>query len=228
MELLARRRCTGRLHVRAGRLHTTITLVEGDAVAAHRSNGDGNGNNGDGRRSWRAVLDDACVEALRLGRGTFEFEPDDGPPPSGEHVRLGGVVAAARRRVEEWRAVEAVIPSFDLVPRVAHDLEADTVTLDREAWQVLGAVDGRRSVTAVARRLDVDLLHACQVLKPLVEAGAVTLERNGAGPASRRSERGDDEVVADATEPDTVPAPELDKRNHPSFYTGIRLVPVRR
>jgi hypothetical protein len=46
--------------------------------------------------------------------------------------------------------------------------------LDRDQWALLVSVDGRRSVASLARRLDLGLLRCCQLLKPVVEIGAIS------------------------------------------------------
>ena len=95
--------------------------------------------------------------------------------PAGPRVRLETIVAAGRRRLEMWRDVESVIHSFEAVPRLAESLTDGSVTLGQNHWRVLIAVDGRHNVAALARRLDIELLEFCQLLKPLVEGGAVVL-----------------------------------------------------
>jgi hypothetical protein len=172
LTLLARRGCTGRLYVRAGQLHGTIRLHEGEVVGAESNEG----NSAEARRNWQPLLEDICFEALRAGRGSFEFQPEDTDGSSGPKADVETAITAARQRLAEWREVESVIPSLDAVPRMAEGLKADEVTLDRDRWRLLVNLDGRRSVSVLARRLDLTLLRFGQLLKPLVEDGAVVLE----------------------------------------------------
>ncbi|HLI53378.1 MAG TPA: DUF4388 domain-containing protein [Acidimicrobiales bacterium] len=170
LALLARRGATGRLQVRTASMHGTIWLAEGRATAADLG--------GETRQKWRAAVEDLCFDALRSPRGSFEFHPDDlSAVPPGPRVRLETIVAAGKRRLESWQEVESVIQSFDAVPRLAESLGDDGLMLDPERWKVLVSVDGRRTVAALARRLDMELLDFCQLLKPLVESGAVVLEQ---------------------------------------------------
>jgi hypothetical protein len=128
------------------------------------------------RNKWRNQIEDICFDALRSPRGSFEFHPEDEVHvPPGPRVSLDTVLANGRRRLEMWHDVESVIHSFEAVPRLAESLSNDSLTLSQERWKVLVAIDGRRNVAALARRLDIELLEFCQQLKPLIESGAVVL-----------------------------------------------------
>jgi Domain of unknown function (DUF4388) len=172
LELLARRSCTGRLSVRAGSVHATVHLEDGCAVGVEVS---GTGWRDQGRH-WRMSLEEVCFHILRAGRGSFEFQPTDRwEGPSKGSARLTEVVEAAQKRLVLWREVESVIPSMSAVPQLSEGLLADSMTVNQEQWRVICAIDGRRTVAAVARRLDMDQLGLAQILKPLVEDGALAL-----------------------------------------------------
>jgi hypothetical protein len=173
--LLSRRGCTGRLQLRAGSRHATVRLLGGGAVAVEGV-----------ASSWseagtdvRGLLEEVFFEALRAGRGSFEFQPDQGVHSAemGVSVELASAVSAAQQRLEEWREVETVIPSLDSVPRLREGLEATEITVSQEEWRILVSIDGRRTVGGIARRLGRKPVAVCKVLKPLVEHGAVGFER---------------------------------------------------
>jgi Domain of unknown function (DUF4388) len=173
VELLSRRACTGKFQVRAQSLNASVHLFEGQAVGVDVVIGAWR----DGRRDLEGELEEVCLHALRSARGSFEFQPAETvEPPREPRVKLGTVLASARRRLTAWQQVEKVIPSLSLVPRLAESLRSEEMTVDQEQWRVIAAVDGRRSVSGLARRLGVDPLHLCQMLEPLVSAGAVQLD----------------------------------------------------
>ena len=173
LSLLSRQSATGRLQVRTASMHAVIWLAEGRATAAEIGS-----SAGETRNKWRNQIEDICFDALRSPRGSFEFHhEEEGAVPAGPRVRLETVLANGRRRLEMWREVESVIHSFEAVPRMAEALSDDSLTLSQDRWKVLVAVDGRRNVAALAKRLDIELLEFCQLLKPLVESGAVVLEQ---------------------------------------------------
>ena len=173
LTLLSRRSATGRLQLRTGSMHGVIWLAEGRATAAEI----GTSSGGETRTKWRSQLEDICFDALRSPRGSFEFHPEDEVSvPAGPRVKLETLLANARRRLEIWHEVESVIHSFEAVPRLAESLNDESLTLSQDRWKVLVAVDGRRNVAALAKRLDIELLEFCQLLKPLIESGAVILD----------------------------------------------------
>ncbi|HWE57308.1 MAG TPA: DUF4388 domain-containing protein [Acidimicrobiales bacterium] len=172
--LLSRRSATGRLQVRAMTMHGTIWLADGRATAAEISGSSA----GETRHKWRNQIEDICFDALRSARGSFEFHSEDASAvPAGPRVRLETVLASGRRRLEMWQEVESVIHSFEAVPKLAEALGDDGLTLDKDRWRVLVAIDARRTVAALAKRLDIELLEFCQLLKPMIESGAVTLDQ---------------------------------------------------
>lgn len=174
LTLLSKRAATGRLQLRTGSMHGVVWLAEGRATAAEI----GTTSGGDTRTKWRSQLEEICFDALRSPRGSFEFHPEDEVSvPAGPRVRLETLLANARRRLEIWRDVESVIHSFEAVPRMADALTDEAVTVSQDRWKVLVAVDGRRNVAALAKRLDIELLEFCQLLKPLIESGAIVLDQ---------------------------------------------------
>jgi hypothetical protein len=202
VDLLERRESTGKLQVRAGSLHAAIRLVAGQAAGAEANNIGWR----DIKRDWRGALLDICFEILRAGRGTFEFQPDEGVGVNPEpHVKMCEVTEAAHRRLVEWREVEAVIPSLSAVPCLADALRSESLTFNVEQWRIVVAIDGRRTVSQIARRLEVDPLAVCRQLKPMVEDGAVVLGRGDttlkAGPLRR-----EDVVAVDNGQSATGPA----------------------
>jgi hypothetical protein len=163
------------LQLRAGSRHAAIRLIDGQAVAV-----DGVASSwSEGGTDVRSSLEEVFFEALRASRGSFEFQPDQGvqPDDKGVSVELATAVNAAEQRLEEWREVEAVIPSLDAVPRLSDGMEAQEVTLSQEQWRTLVSVDGRRTVGGIARRLGRKPVAVCKILKPLVEQGAVVFAR---------------------------------------------------
>jgi hypothetical protein len=174
LSLLSRRSATGRLQLRTAAMHGTIWLSEGRATAAEIGGSVG----GESRNKWRNQIEDICFDALRSPRGSFEFHPEDqAVVPAGPRVRLETVLASGKKRLEIWQEVESVIHSFEAVPRLAENLVDDSLTLSQDTWRILTSIDGRRTVSALAKRLDIELLEFCQALEPMITSGAVVLDQ---------------------------------------------------
>ena len=175
--LLVHRGSTGRLQVRTDSIQASIWLAGGQSVVAEVTSGSA----GEAKAKGRRLLEDICFDAMKSPRGSFEFQgQDEVERLSEERIDLESVMEAARDRLEQWRQVESVIQSFDSVPRLAAQLE-DEITVDNERWKVLVAIDGRRNVASLARRLGMELLPFCQLLKPLIEEGALAMDHPKGG-----------------------------------------------
>jgi hypothetical protein len=171
LTLLADHRCTGRMRVRTGAHHLLITLDRGLVVGATASNGAA----GDG--AWARLVEEVCCEALRTRRGSFEVSVEREVSAAADaRLPVSQILAGARRRAEAWERVERVIPSVEVVPRLAERARPDPLIVEPERWELIVAIDGRHPIASIARRLRMDPLRFCELLVPLVERGAVLLD----------------------------------------------------
>ncbi|MCU4184361.1 DUF4388 domain-containing protein [Acidiferrimicrobium sp. IK] len=173
LRLLARQQLTGRLHVRSRSFAANLFLEEGSLVGADQSEHQAAAASGD----VRGRLEEICFEMLDAERGGFEFQP--GRPsslPSTTRLRVDTVLSRARKRLQEWQELQELIPSLDLQPHLVDDLSASQVTIDQERWRMLTVVDGRRSLRAISRTLNMSDFDVCRVMKSLLEEGIVELD----------------------------------------------------
>jgi hypothetical protein len=114
-------------------------------------------------------------EVLRWPKGRFELRRE---PPSelAENARLSmpvaSVVMEGFRRVDEWRALERTLGSFDAV--LLRDDTAfgrlDVHSLPTREKAVLDAVDGERTVRAIVLASHLSSFDACRILVQFLEA----------------------------------------------------------
>jgi hypothetical protein len=205
LELLERKRQSGRLHVRAGGVAGHIYLRDGHLTGAESGDYSTPATAGEARTR----LEELCFEFLQCERGVFEFQPRVASPWATQlSSSVEAVLREARQRLVEWREIQAVIPSMDVRPRVVDELVPEAVTLTRDRWRLIAAIDGRRTVHRLARTLGLGTYEAGRLLKSLVDDGIVTIdaERPKATIAAEvdLTATGDDE----AGEPDPAdPAP---------------------
>jgi hypothetical protein len=174
LQLLERKRQSGRLHVRAGGLGGSIYLRDGHLVGAES----GEHTVPTSGAEARTRLEELCFECLQSDRGGFEFQPQVNPPwPSQLSSPVESVLREARTRLIEWREIQAVIPSMEARPRVVDELVPEAVTLTRERWRLIAAIDGRRTVHRLARALGLGTFEVGRLLKSLVDDGIVTVDR---------------------------------------------------
>ncbi len=183
LSLLARQQLTGRLHVRSRSFGANLFLEEGLLVGADQSEHQTAATAGD----VRSRIEEVCFEMLEAERGSFEFNP--GKPsaiPVSERYEADVALDRARKRLEEWHELQALIPSLDLQPRLVLDLEQTQVTLDKERWRMLTSIDGRRNLRAIGRLLNLSDFDVCRVMRTLIVDDIVALEGIAALPASTR------------------------------------------
>jgi hypothetical protein len=173
LELLERKHQSGRLHVRAGGVAGHIYLRDGRLTGAES----GEHTMPASGAEARTRLEELCFEFLQSERGVFEFQPRVAAPwPTQLASSVATVLGDARHRLDEWREIQAVIPSMDVRPRVVEELVPEAVTLTRERWRLIAAIDGRRSVHRLARTLGIGTYEVGRLLKSLVDDGIVTID----------------------------------------------------
>jgi len=173
LELLERKRQSGRLHVRAGGVAGHIYLRDGHLTGAESGDYTTPASAGEARTR----LEELCFEFLQCERGVFEFQPRVAAPwPTQLSSSVETVLREARQRLVEWREIQAVIPSMEGRPRVVDELVPEVVTLTRDRWRLIAAIDGRRSVHRLARTLGLGTYEVGRLLKSLVDDGIVTID----------------------------------------------------
>jgi hypothetical protein len=168
--VLSQKHQTGKLRLHSGPASVDLYLAEGRLVHAESV------DHGSPPRvaATRSRHEEACFEVLRWDHGSFEFHPGVAPQsPRGLDASVESVLEGARRRLEVWERVESIIPSMDVQPRLARELSSREVVIDQQSWRVLAAVDGRRTVGALARVLSVSAFELCQLLSRMVNDGLI-------------------------------------------------------
>jgi hypothetical protein len=205
MRLLATTGKTGRLHVDGDRGQGDVWLQDGTVVAATAD-----------RALDDAPIDEAVFEILRFNTGSFAFTADEQSPDGKEPSDVEGVLTRAGALLDEWRELEAVVPSLDHRVTLSRTLTVDKVTLDASRWQAVAAIGSGRSVGDLGAALGLGELGITRRVSDLVELGVIVLEspqrsrRNAVSDRGSRSDHGD---RADRTErPPTderrpIPAP---------------------
>ena len=141
--------------------------------------------------TWQQRVQEVCFELLGTDRGNFEFHPSRSTGPNaGAAIKVADALAQARQRLAEWQELQALIPSLDVQPRLVTELDPGQVTLDREQWRVLTAVDGRRNLRSIGRALNLSDFEVCRAMRELLHGqghrARPTPGRHGRGDRDRR------------------------------------------
>ena len=117
---------------------------------------------------------DAVFELLRLAQGTFSFLAGT-PSGGGPRVEVEGILGEAQARLEEWREIEAVVPSLEAWLQLCPEPPLAHVSMRGEQWRLVVAVGAGSAVGTVLGQLGLTELPGCRAVKELVEAGLVDL-----------------------------------------------------
>jgi hypothetical protein len=180
LELMSTRKMTGRLHVRSRSFAANLFLVDGQIVGADQSEHQAAAVSGDVPTKVQEIF----FELLGTDRGTFEFQPGKLGAPTGDTLmEVSDAMEQARQRLAEWRELQLLIPSLDAQPHLVSELDPGQVTLDREQWRVLTAVDGRRNLRAIGRTLNLSDFEVCRAMRELLNSRVIELDMRPAGMA---------------------------------------------
>jgi Domain of unknown function (DUF4388) len=202
--LLAQSRKTGALWLDAANSSAVVYIADGRCCAAE--SGDAGEPLADGRALMARVVD-VCFSVERADDGSFRFGPEQPPWVCDETVDLEVAIDELARLVEEWREIQAVIPSLECRVRLADELGVEALRVDRECWQLVVALDGRRSVRDLVRKTNRPVLEVCHAILALVDAGAVAVGPAPAAPVAARPNRTRPRVVDGAVEPEAPYGP---------------------
>lgn len=163
LRLLASTRKTGCLHVEGDRGRGSVWFDEGSVAAATA-----------GRAVNAVPVDEVVFELLRYRRGSFRFSLDEQPPLETVQVLdLESTLLRALQLLDEWRALEAVVPSLSHRVELVPELTVGHVTVDANRWLILAAIADGTSVGKLAETLGMGEIDVSRAVRDLVDMGVV-------------------------------------------------------
>lgn len=149
----------------------------------------------------RRLVDDLCFELTTVEDGSWHFVDDDAPatrePRTGLRLTGEAIFLDAARRRDEWPAIVQVVGSLAAIPALAEQTDRAPLTEPAEAWQLLAAVDGRRTVRQVAAVAGLRVFDAARWVARWLQLGV--LATVVAVPADDDAPARLDALVAEAT-----------------------------
>jgi hypothetical protein len=173
LRLLASTHKTGRLRLTGSAGSGSLWLTDGAIVASEAS-----------RAPLAHSPSDVLFELLRFKEGDFVFDDDATSAEAGDPADVEDALGSAEALLEEWKSIEAVVPSLDGWVTLQPELAGDEVTLDAERWRQVVAVASGATVAQLGERLGLAELPASRTVKDLVELGLVEI---GEAPAEAPS-----------------------------------------
>lgn len=113
---------------------------------------------------------DVLYELLRLEDGSFAFDEGD-VDDSGWEAEVESTIATAEALVDEWVAIEAVVPSMGAWVSLAPEIDGPEVVVTADRWRSIAAIGGGGNVHDLAAALELSDLAASRHVVDMVEAG---------------------------------------------------------
>ena len=163
LHLLAGTGKTGVLTVQGDRGRGRVWLDGGALVEAEAIDG-------------RSVDPDAGVfELLRFGSGSFEFDGQQTSAQPGEPCDVDAALASATALLEEWREIEAVVPSLDVQVQLCADVDGEVI-LQPHQWRMITGIGRAGTGRALAELLGLGEFDVCRSLRDLVVDGLAEVD----------------------------------------------------
>lgn len=190
LRLLASTKKTGCLRLEGSRGEGTLLVQDGQLVggaASEAPHADGPG--------------DVLFELLRFKEGDFEFDADAAVDATAEPADVESCLTTAEEQLDEWKGIEAVVPSLGHWVELSSQLPGDDVTIDRDRWKVLVTIAGGISVGGLGDELEQGELPVSRNVRDLVDLGLVSVGEPRSEAPSRNltsvSAPGDESAGAD-------------------------------
>jgi hypothetical protein len=164
LRLLATTKKSGRLHLTGSRGSGSVYVDSGGVVGTDASGA---------RHASTAV--EVLFELLRFGDGSFVFEADRSAPNPTSPVEVEPLLSDAERLLNEWRAIEAVVPSLDSWVALAPELPKGDVVIDSVRWRTIVAIGSGSTVWTIGEALNLGEVPVSRAVKELVEIGLATI-----------------------------------------------------
>ncbi len=115
----------------------------------------------------------AVNEMLRWSEGKFVFEPDRKADEKTMEIPIQHLMLEAARQVDEWKQIEKVIPSVDVVIDYVPDPQVDTdhIELTGDEWKILSFINGKRTIREIASKVKMSHFDTAKVIYGLVTSG---------------------------------------------------------
>jgi hypothetical protein len=185
----------GRLLLMAGR--ATVSQIEEALASQRRSPGRRIGAvlveeqgvpAAEVERQLHFQVQEAMFELVRWTDGHFRFEETPPFDPGPVRIRLAteSLLLEAMRRVDEWSEMASGAPDTAVVPRLVERAGRDTGVLQLLPleWEVLAAVDGERTLRAIAQELGRAEFEVAKAIFALTSAGVVELGKRTRAPSA--------------------------------------------
>ena len=123
-----------------------------------------------------------AIYALAIwNSGDFQFTPAEEPDTVTIEKSNTSLLMEAARRLDEWKVLSRKIPGVEYVPRFVRRDVAEPVTLSPLEWNLVIAMDGKKSLAEIARGMGTSAFDTAKVVYGLITSGLVEMRTREVG-----------------------------------------------
>jgi hypothetical protein len=123
-----------------------------------------------------------AIYALAIwNSGDFQFTPNEQPDTATIEKSNTSLLMEAARRLDEWKVLSRKIPGMEYVPRFVRRDVAEPVTLSPLEWNLVIAMDGKKSLAEIARGMGTSAFDTAKVVYGLITSGLVEMRSREVG-----------------------------------------------
>ncbi len=120
----------------------------------------------------------AIQQILIINEGTFKFIPDLKTTRNSISLPIQHLMLEAARNIDEWKQIEKLIPSLDLIVKVVEnpDIDTENIKLTSEEWKMLTFVDNISTIKEIAKKVNQSEFQTAKTIYGLITSGLITVE----------------------------------------------------
>lgn len=124
------------------------------------------------------VGEHAVHKVLMLSDGTFKFLADEKSDRKTINLPIQHLMLEAARSIDEWKQIEKLIPSIDLIVKMVDNPETGTenIKLSSEEWKILTFVDNQSTIKEIAKKVNQSEFQSAKIFFGLISSGLVIAE----------------------------------------------------
>ena len=119
------------------------------------------------------VGEEAIFAILTWTDGNFNFTPNATNDERTIEKETPALLEEAMKQLDEWRHVQEIIPSQNMVFKLSSKRAPDEVRLKHDAWSVLSQIDGKKTVGNISDELKMGEHDTARILYQLFTSGLI-------------------------------------------------------
>ena len=114
---------------------------------------------------------------LKWDTGAFEFIAGENTDKETINLPVHNVILEAARQIDEWKKMEDVIPSVEVVVDFEEEPDISDIELRPMEWKALSIIDGEKNIKEIADELKMKSFDLAKILYGLVQSGLIRVKK---------------------------------------------------